>query len=247
MKNKWKSAAARRIRELTGKSTVEAATVEIGRRLTDGQKVPPIDLEAILPRVGVHRAFPDPKMTIAGELRKVEGGLEIAYSQSDSSTRRRFTVAHEIAHAVFERTGPHCPRRGQELERICNLIASEILVPQHSLTELAKHPLNLKEISRLAAVYRTSLTSMMVRCAQQFGLIGAETVCDEITWIQCPPTANVIAPRAQLQRLTALSCDKPVGRQPCTFDIRGSALDMTMEWVTTGDSRKLFVFSDPPR
>jgi len=97
----------------------------------------------------------------------------------------------------------------------------------------------------LARTYGTSLTSIVVRCGEQFGLIAAETMFDEIMWFHCPPMANVVAPRAQLQKLAALSGDEPAGARACTLEVRRSELVKTMEWTTTGDGRKLFVFSDP--
>lgn len=245
MRSRWKSAAARRIRELTGKATVEAAAAEIARRLTEGQECPPINLEAIFPRLAIQRAFADPKMAIAGELRRADDGFEIAYSPSDTLVRRRFTIAHEIAHAVFERTGPRCPRRGRELEKICNMIASEILVPESSLASTVGHrPLNFRELARLADTYGISLTALVLRCASRFSLIAAETMWDEITWFHCPSGVGLVAPRAQLQRLAKSTGSLSKGTQACSLELRGSDLAKTMEWTTTGEGRKLFVLSD---
>jgi hypothetical protein len=242
---KWKSAAARRIKSLAGKDTVEAAAIEIGRRLTDGQPLPPTNLYAIFPRLAIQDCYADPELRTAGELRKVADGFEIAYCGRDSVARRRFTIAHEIAHAVFERTGPHCPRKGRELERICDMIAGEILVPYDSLSSLDRRGLELDALSQLANKYQTSLTSMTIRCANRFGLMAAQIEFGEVVWCVCPRGAGVVRPRAQIQRLAKLCGTKQTGETRCIVELRRSQSLRTMQWTTIGCAdRRLFIFRD---
>jgi len=244
MEKKWRSAAARRLKELAGTTTVEAATIEIGRRLTEGQSSPPITLDAIFPHVDIQRCYADDELSYAGELRPAEDGYEIAYCASESPTRRRFTIAHEIAHAVFERTGPHCPRRGRELEQICNLIASQILIPDDSLRKTVTYPLSLCQLSGLAARYETSLTSMVIRCAADFSLVAVEEENDELTWFNCPITADLVTPRVQLQKLTRLAENDATGSRRCRMELRRGVRDSIMEWTATGEDRRIFVFCE---
>ncbi len=226
------------------RKTVPSAVVEIARRLTEGQKLPPTDLEAIFPRVDILECHADPDMLTAGELRQAEGGFEIAYNQSESENRQRFTIAHEIAHAVMERTGPHCPRRGRELERICDLIAGQILVPEEALAATVKSPLNLTEISRLARLFKSSLTMTAIRCAQQYRVACAQVEHDEIVWFAGTNNFGLRRPAGQLKKLLAIAEHANDGRTTCTFDLDAEpSSELNVEWRATGNERKLFVLT----
>jgi len=239
----WKSAAARRIKDLAAEDSVEAAVIEIGRRLTDGQALPPTNLHTIFPRLAIQDCYPDQQLRTAGELRKVVDGFEIAYCGTDSLARRRFTIAHEIAHAVFERTGPHCPRKGRELERICDMIAGEILVPYDSLNSLDGRRLDLDALSDLADTYQTSLTSMAIRCAKRFGMMAAQIEFGEVIWCVCPRAGGVVRPRTQIKRLASLCGERRAGEFRCTVELRRSQVVKTMQWTTIGCAdRQLFIF-----
>ncbi len=238
----WRSAAARRIKELTKTKSVDAAAIEIGRRLTEGQRLPPTNLAMIFPRVNIHSCYPDPDLMIAGELRKADDGLEIAYSESETVTRQRFTIAHEIAHAVFERTGSHCPRRGSELEKLCDMIASQILVPQSTLSAEVRSQITLSEIRRLAKRFETSLTMMAIRCASQFPMLCAQAEGGEILWQAGTKQIGLQRPMSQLKRLLQLIEEDATGHKPCSLDlINGLTLEGTLEWQATGDERLLLL------
>ena len=243
---KWRSAAARRIKEFAGKETVEAAVVEIAHRLTEGQVLPPTNLDAILPRLSIRRCYVDESLLTAGELRRVLDGFEIAICKTDAGQRRRFTIAHEMAHALFERTGPYCPRRGRELEKLCDMVAAQILMPDHSLRRAVSRTPSLSELKRLSTEYETSLTSMAIRCCKLFGFIAVQTELSEVVWWSCPPGLGLVRPKVQMQKLAALSGGRSHGELQCSIEIRRSTLPKIMSWTTTGVAeRRLFVFSDP--
>src|SRR5580704_14110342 len=109
---------------------MEAAVQIVIGRFLDRLDCPPTDLNAVAARLSVTRiTYED--LPFPGELRRNSQGFEIACSSYLSASRRRFTVAHELAHVIFETTGPNCPTRGRELERLCDMLASEILMPQN--------------------------------------------------------------------------------------------------------------------
>jgi len=236
---KWNSAAARRIKELANSKTVELAAIEIGRRLTEGQQLPPTDLEPIFPRVGIVKSYADPTLLVAGELRQGEDGFEVAFTDTDSEPRRRFTIAHEISHAVIERTGPHCPRRGKELEKICDMIASQILVPRHVLLRVACLPMRLKEVERLARVFNVSLTMMAIRCAGEFSMVCGQLEYDELQWCTTGSSLGISRPKVQLKKLLAKTESQRSGDEPFTFESNGRQVEGRFEWVATGSDRKL--------
>ena len=165
---KWRSAAARRICRFVGAPTVEKAITELGHRLLNGVRTRPTDLEAIFPRVGVEACIIDRTMLMSGELRRCADGLLIALSSHESSNRRRFTIAHEIGHAVFEKTGPYVPRRGHELEEICDRIAVELLIPEWELRTTVRTPITIGQLSRTAELFQASLTMTALRVRRVF-------------------------------------------------------------------------------
>jgi hypothetical protein len=101
---------------------VEAAIETVTARLLQGIECPPTDLEAIRPRLNITQ-FCTEDIAGSGELQRDGDGFKVVYSPSVAPTRRRFTIAHEMARAIFESTGPNCPRNGVELERLCDKIA----------------------------------------------------------------------------------------------------------------------------
>ena len=151
-KRRWTSAAARRIvTESRSATTVEEAVYVVASRLLEGVPCPPTDLDVLKERVNVTAVEPMARFPMSGELRKGANGLVIVYSSSLSPGRRRFTIAHELGHAVFEGTGPNCPRFGRELEEICNLLAAEFLMPRELFVARAgkrPHPRTGAAVSR---------------------------------------------------------------------------------------------------
>ena len=131
----WKSAASRRLLKLADNpASVKQAIEILANRYLAGLSYPPTDLKAISDRLNV-KEFRKEEFLGSGELRRDREGLVIVYSPYLSLERRRFTIAHEMAHALFETSGPRFPRYGRELERLCNMFATEILMPKEAFSE----------------------------------------------------------------------------------------------------------------
>jgi hypothetical protein len=161
---KWSSAAARRLLTLADSPpTLEEAVRTIVCRLLDGVPCPPTDLAAVGARVGVTGFYPV-QMPICGELRLEGGSLKVAYAAELPAARRNFTIAHELGHAVFESTGPNCPRVGAELERLCDMLATELLMPRVIFLDAAGAELTLRKVYELARIFGTSLRATALRC-----------------------------------------------------------------------------------
>jgi hypothetical protein len=180
---RWHSAAARRISNLAGNpQTIEAAISLIADRLLDGVLCPPTDLETIKNRLNVRAFEPVKGLPIAGELRKDGDGFKIVYSNSLSQGRRRFTLAHELAHAVFETTGPNCPRYGRELERLCDMLASELLLPTKTVLKEVGTYVNPTKISDLARTFQTSLMATALRFYQLYAISVFQMDDGKVAW-----------------------------------------------------------------
>ena len=132
-------------------------------------------------RVGVqeisYESFPG-----SGELHKANGGYRIVCSLDQPRSRQRFTVAHELAHVILERTGRNAPREGESVERVCDILAAECLMPTSVFEAQLSETPTLNDVVHLAQIFGTSITATAIRCAQfrsicVFGVNG-----DRVTW-----------------------------------------------------------------
>jgi Zn-dependent peptidase ImmA (M78 family) len=111
-------------------------------------------------------------MQIDGRLLPINGGFVIELKRGRSLGRENFTLAHEIAHTFFfelvgsikyKRLNSLHPQDDEE-EALCNIAASELLMPYHSIAgvagDYAPSPVSLQ---RIAQLYETSLTATAVR------------------------------------------------------------------------------------
>jgi hypothetical protein len=164
--NQWSSAAARRLLEMAGNpSTIEEAIRIVIKDVLEGIPCPPTNLEAIAERLGVSEIVGE-DLPVSGELRRDGKKLKVVYSTYLSQTRKQFTIAHELGHAIFERTGARPPRAGEELERLCDMIASEILMPQDVLLSFANSEPSLSQLLETSQIFRTSLLATSIRYAK---------------------------------------------------------------------------------
>ena len=176
------SAADRRIRALAPDApTLDDAVKHVVAELMLGLTCPPTNLVDLGRKVGVqeisYESFPG-----SGELHKEKDGYRIVCSSDQPQSRQRFTVAHELAHVILERTGRNAPRAGNRVERVCDMLAAECLMPTAVFeARLPATPL-LNDIAELARSFGTSITATAIRCAQFravciFGVTG-----DRVTW-----------------------------------------------------------------
>ena len=182
-KRRWTSAAARRIvAESQSATTVEEAVYIVASRLLEGVSCPPTDLDVLKDRVMVTAVEPMARLPMSGELRKGDDGLVIVYSSSLPPGRRRFTIAHELGHAVFEGTGPNCPRFGRELEEICNLLAAEFLMPRELFMARAGKCSHPGQVLGLARDFGTSIMATALRCQQLLGTSVFQVEGGRVAW-----------------------------------------------------------------
>ena len=163
---KWKSAAARRLREMAGVDRIDQAVPAVVSKVLAGIHCPPTDLDALCARLNVTEVVDDEDIPVVGELRHENGTFRILCSTGQSQVRRRFTIAHELAHILFESTGPRAPRVGEDLEKLCDMIAAEILMPNTVFqAALNQAPMDTSLVRRLASQFQASLTATVLRCA----------------------------------------------------------------------------------
>jgi Zn-dependent peptidase ImmA (M78 family) len=162
----WKSAAARRLIEMAGQAVaVDEAVAILAGRFMEGVPCPPTDLSAVAARLNVVD-IREEDLLGSGELRREKCGYVIICATGVPPARKRFTVGHELGHALFEMSGPNCPRNGKELEQLCNKFATEILMPKSAFLTALGPDLSLSRIFDLAKLFQTSLSATAIRCCE---------------------------------------------------------------------------------
>ena len=101
--------------------------------------------------------------------------LQIEFNPSQSRSRVRFSLAHELAHTFFrdchatirnrqshEHFGPH----EWELEMLCNIGAAELLMPIASFPQLRTEALNIDSLMELKDKFEVSPEALLARIAR---------------------------------------------------------------------------------
>lgn len=166
-KNKqWSGAASQRLLEMAGNpSTVEGAARIVVEKLLDNVPCPPTNLEVLAEKLRVTEICAE-DLPVSGELRPDGKNFKVVYSNFLSPARRQFTIAHELGHAIFENSGARPPRTGEELERLCDLLASEILMPQNVFLSSVEGTPSIYQLLKALQTFKTSLISTSINYAK---------------------------------------------------------------------------------
>ena len=172
-----------RLRALAGQSGSSRDLVRaITSRLLDGVPTAPTDLLALASKLGVQEVSADPDLPLHGELRRSGKAFRILYSKHLSGSKRRFTIAHEIGHAIIESTGAGAPRRGDAVERACDMFAGEILVPSEMLRSRSAQIPDIDSVLGLAKTFDVSPSVLARRCADVFRTAAFEFREGRVSW-----------------------------------------------------------------
>jgi IrrE N-terminal-like domain len=188
----WRSAAARSLIEISGAAptTVENAIELVVRKILEGVEFPPTDLEAIAARMGVVQIRQQEHLAGSGELHRGPEGLEIVYSADLNGGRLRFTVAHELGHVFLASSGMNCSG-SKELERLCDRIAAEMLMPADCFRRLWKTDFSIKDLFRIAKLFETSIAATATRCHELFGAAAFEVRDGSVSWRRGIPDSEI--------------------------------------------------------
>jgi len=133
----------------------------------DVNSTPPIDLAHLARSMGVDR-ITEQDMAVEGRLEQDGKSAEIFLRRGQNVRRRRFTLAHELAHrAIVHNKSPLVAYRravdhdGEE--RLCDEIAAAILMPEWWMAGLRPRPNNLSTLRFISAKADVSLSAALVR------------------------------------------------------------------------------------
>ena len=241
---KWKSAAARRLLKLAGVERIDEAIRTVVSQLLEGIHCPPTDLEAVCARLNVTEVVDDDDIPVVGEVRRENGAFRILCSAGQSAVRRRFTIAHELAHVVFESTGPGAPRVGADLERLCDMIAAEILMPSAIFrAAFTQTVVDASVVRLLATTFETSLTATVLRCAEFRPLSVVCVRQGQRKWSR----GRARPSDQQLRQLLNYFVDGEPGDDLVAIERGGSAEFYRGQWLRTTDERSGLVLLSPLR
>ena len=146
---------------------------EINARIDDFQKsLPgdPVNIVKLAESFGLEVWRAELSQGISGVIRKEGDGYAIYANKNESSTRRRFTYAHELAHYFLHRDdigdGLHenvlfRSHLNNDQEIQANKIAAEILMPMRMVSELAET--KKYGVRELANIFGVSRSAMLLR------------------------------------------------------------------------------------
>lgn len=131
---------------------------------------PPVDINAIGSYLGVQEVVVRP-LNIPGFLRVVGDGKSIVFLNEENPARRqRFTHAHEIGHLLLSGHGEgeifcrEATMNPKALERACDAVATEILMPRRVFGNTAnRFGWTLDSVRQLASYFEVSLTAAAIR------------------------------------------------------------------------------------
>ena len=133
----------------------------------DVSSQPPIDLEALATRMGVDEVC-ETEMAEEGRLEPHGLRATVYLRRGLGRGRRRFTLAHELAHWALAHPGsPKTVYRrignGGDEERLCDEIAASLLMPRQWTLTFQSRPQNLSILRLMAKRADVSLSAALVR------------------------------------------------------------------------------------
>ncbi|HEX2240152.1 MAG TPA: ImmA/IrrE family metallo-endopeptidase [Actinomycetota bacterium] len=149
----------------------------VAANLLDGVSQPPIDVHAVAARCGV-RVVEYASLHEDGRF-SWEGNTPVVGLRRDRSlARKRFTLAHELAHWALSShvsDGPSYRRMTLDPsaeERLCDAIAGALLMPSPWVQRWADDPLSLDRLREMATKAGVSLSAAAVRLAETRGEVS---------------------------------------------------------------------------
>jgi hypothetical protein len=149
--------------------TDEERICQLSERLLDEAEVtPPVSVEILASLRGI-ADIGVVDQPWAGVLSSVAGRLVIRVRETDSYPRQRFSILHEAIHTFcpgfLEKQFRCSPSRaGSRLEALCDLGASELLLPRRYFArDLAAGALDFEHVADLADRYEASLEATAIR------------------------------------------------------------------------------------
>ena len=154
-----------------------AAVLREASRLQGLFRGPPIPVELIAQEQGIS-VLRRGDLPCSGRLMAVRGGFELHVAAHERPDRQRFTIAHEIAHTFFSPNLQKNREAGaipvllgynddQTVEKLCDIAASELLIPPGDLAVLAESASpSFDAFQEIRRVFQVSIRALVVALPQ---------------------------------------------------------------------------------
>lgn len=147
------------------KSTDEADPLRAVAKYVDRYRKPGLTLENLARTLGVS-AVVEEKLPFDGGVFSDGTKLTIKINSSSLPTRRKFTLAHELAHLIISQGNAQSARRclrSTPLEQACDCVAAELLMPiDEALGSIEGHA-SMGALLSFADKFKVSLYAATVR------------------------------------------------------------------------------------
>jgi len=234
--------AANNLLRLAGyPDTIEQAVEKIVSHLLIDVSVGPTDLAALQPKLNIcDIQYAD--IPFSGELRRHKRRLKIICSVDLSEERRRFTIAHEMGHAVFESLGREPKHSEPELERLCDMLAAEILMPRQIFLDKLGSDVTISQLFQLKHLFQVSLRAIAFRCFSLRKLSIFEYEADEVKW-GCGIVKKESGIDFGLRLAVEDAVNQPTGAMEVFYNERGETHMGELSWSRISKSRTLFLLT----
>jgi len=134
----------------------------------------PVDLIRIARHLGIQR-IRELDVRLDGQLLQLDDGTyEVVLSTNAPHTRKRFTLAHEIAHIIVAINGKQEVSCGDgPTEELCNSVAAELLLPKRFLAGALSAKIDVAAIRQIATRFQCSLEATGWRILNVGAVTGA--------------------------------------------------------------------------
>src|SRR5262249_6300221 len=140
-----------------------------------------------------------------------------------------------LGHAIFERTGPRCPRRGAAVEQLCDKIAAEILMPTKPFRAALGASVDVTTALELSERFETSIHATAIRIARFTDVAFFATQGQDPIW-----TSNT--KRSDRNRLEPLlrEIDAPHGNKVLYLDcFAGGGYYYRVQWKDLAGGKRV--------
>lgn len=164
----WQSSAARELARMSSDGDPRTAIVQCARALLEEAQVfsAPVDFDPLgsYQRIHTIKAVP---MKAAGRLVPDAKGFQVHVNAAHTIGKQRFTTGHELGHTLIPayQRAPHVIQDlvtglfsgGKEEEYLCDMAASELLLPEHLFRNQAmERGLHLDTVATLSRLFKAS-------------------------------------------------------------------------------------------
>jgi Zn-dependent peptidase ImmA (M78 family) len=118
------------------------------------------NIEYLLKAIKVKRIIYE-DLLCDGLLNIIDDEYVIKINNRIPPVRKRFTIAHEIAHAMIKKFSSYEKLHEMNIENLCNEIAAILLIPYHKIKVLINwDTLTISKLQKIASELKVSLTAL---------------------------------------------------------------------------------------